>query len=74
MRIACPQCSSSDVSCIHEIVKDVTDNMYFIDSKCNICNFIGHNTTFWQGVGTFEKVNTTEVNRTEKEIWEKKNV
>lgn len=75
MRITCPKCGISDIDCVYSIDKDSEDNFYMIMSKCNSCKYIGRNFEFWFNNGSAEIIrNTTEVNHTEREIWEKKNI
>jgi hypothetical protein len=75
MRISCPKCDSTDVDGVHEIKKDHKDGFYFFISRCNICKYEGQNVTFWKNNGTYEITRKIgEVNKTEMEIWEKKNI
>lgn len=75
MIIACPKCNSRDVDCLYEIVRDPVDTYYSINSKCNVCQHIGQNVTFWHDNGRGE-INSRlgEVDQAERQVWEKKNV
>lgn len=74
MRICCPECGSYDVDAVFDVRKDPIDNYYYFVSKCNSCEHVGVNTTFWHGTGIVERVDPTKDSKVEKEVWEKKNI
>lgn len=74
MRVACPKCSNIDIDCVFSVEQNETERYYGIFSKCNSCGFKSNNYNFWFDNGKAEIIRKRcEVNKVEKENWEKKN-
>ena len=75
MKIMCPECENIDVDCVFSVEKDETERYYGILSKCNSCGFKSNNYNFWFDNGKAEIIRKLgEVNKIERENWEKKNI